>query len=298
MGTVESIPQLFNISDMVIALTGAGGELCGTMAERLTQLGCRVAILDINLEAAKKREQSARAAAGKTSSPGKTSAAGDAKAFQCDVLDEDSLRNCYREICSLWGRVDALINGAGGNNPRGSTDKEFLESEDLDDPDLKGFFDLDFTGFSQTFNLNFLGTFLPTRILTRGMAERRRGGVVNISSMSALNPLTKVGAYSAAKAAVANFTRWLAVHFSHVGIRVNALAPGFFMTEQLRFLHIDQKTGELTPRAKQVIAHTPMGRYGEPEDLVGTVVWLLSEASRFVTGAVIPIDGGFSSYSI
>jgi NAD(P)-dependent dehydrogenase (short-subunit alcohol dehydrogenase family) len=173
-----------------------------------------------------------------------------------------------------------------------------MEIEGLGKDDIKSFFDLELEGFQFVFNLNFLGTFLPTKVMSRGMVERGNGAIVNISSMSALTPLTKTAAYSAAKAAVSNFTRWLAVHFSQSGVRVNALAPGFFMTEQLRFLHIDQKTGEYTPRAKKVLAHTPMGRYGDPEDLVGTVIYLLSDAARFVTGAVIPIDGGFSSYTI
>lgn len=281
-----NVLEQFDISEKIVAVTGGGGELCGTMAEALAEMGVKVAIIDLNLENAQKREKTI------------TDAGGTAKAFPCNVLEEVNLREVYKEITDLWGVPDFLINGAGGNNPQGSTDKEFFELEDLDSSDLKGFFDLTFEGFNKTFALNFLGTFLTTKVFIRGMAENKRGAVVNVSSMSAFTPLTKVGAYSAAKAAVSNFTRWAAVHFSHTGVRVNAIAPGFFMTEQLRFLHIDQETGELTPRAKQVVAHTPMGRYGEPEELLGAVVWLLSEASRFVTGTVVPIDGGFSSYAI
>jgi NAD(P)-dependent dehydrogenase (short-subunit alcohol dehydrogenase family) len=189
------------------------------------------------------------------------------------------------------------VNGAGGNDPRASTSEEFHERAGLP-PGAASFFDLDPAGFRQVFDLNFLGTFLVSRAFTRGMVARGRGAVVNISSMSAFTPLTKIPAYAAAKASVSNFTRWLAVHFAHTGVRVNALAPGFFMTEQLKFLHIDRHTGELLPRARKVIAHTPMGRYGLPEDLIGTLVWLLSDASAFVTGVVVPVDGGFSSYSI
>ena len=278
--------QLFGLNGRTAAITGGGGELCGVMAEALAGLGVNVAILDINPESAEKRVQ-AIAANG-----------GTARAIQCNVLDEENLQNCLEEISDLWGAPSILINGAGGNHPKGSTVMAFMEFEDVDNSANGGFFDLEFEGFGRVFDLNFMGTFLPTKVFTRGMVSRRAGTVLNISSMSALTPLTKVAAYSAAKAAVSNFTRWLAVHLAHVGIRVNAIAPGFLMTEQLKFLHIDQKTGELTPRAQQVLAHTPMGRYGNPEELLGTVIWLLSEASQFVTGAVVPIDGGFSSYSI
>jgi len=280
------IGRLFDLSGKRAAITGGGGELCGTMAEALSALGVKVAILDIDPKAAQLR-QDAIVAAG-----------GIARAMSCNVLDEAELEGCYSQICELWGGIDLLINGAGGNSRAGSTDREFLEPEDFGNDGLQGFFNLPFAGFKQTFDLNFFGTFLPLKILTRGMAERHSGSIVNVSSMSAFTPLTKVGAYSAAKAAVANFTQWLAVHFSHVGVRVNAIAPGFFMTEQLRFLHIDEKTGEYTPRAKKVVAHTPMGRYGDPEELLGTVIWLLSDASRFVTGNVVPIDGGYSSYTV
>ncbi|HUX50110.1 MAG TPA: SDR family oxidoreductase [Spirochaetia bacterium] len=284
--------KLFDLAGKRAAITGAGGALCGTLAEGLAALGVQVALLDLNLEAARHREQVINTAASRAD------AYGSASAFACDVLDEESLERCYQDICNRWGGVDLLINGAGGNNPAGSTDVEFLEVGGLDEESRRNFFNLSASGFRSTFDLNFFGTFLSTKILARGMAERGMGSILNISSMSALSPLTKVGAYSAAKAAVANFTKWLAVHLSHTGVRVNAIAPGFFMTEQLRFLHIDETTGEYTPRAKKVVAHTPMGRYGEAEDLLGTVIWLLSDASKFVTGNVVPIDGGFSSFSI
>ncbi|TFG61346.1 MAG: SDR family oxidoreductase, partial [Spirochaetales bacterium] len=230
---------------------------------------------------------------------------GTARVFAADVLDEKSLAAARDEIAGIWGFPDILVNGAGGNHPKGSTFFEFAERAHLEAagaepemPELATIFDIPFEGFASTFSLNFYGTFLASKIFGMGMAKRGSDSIVNISSMSAFTPLTKVGAYSAAKAAVSNFTRWLAVHLSHTGVRVNAIAPGFFMTEQLRFLHINQETGEYTPRAQSVIAHTPMGRYGEPEELVGTLIWLVSEASRFVTGSVIPVDGGFSAYAI
>jgi NAD(P)-dependent dehydrogenase (short-subunit alcohol dehydrogenase family) len=278
--------QLFGLEGRVAAVTGGGGELCGVMAEALAELGVNVAILDIDREHAVFREK-------RIDENG-----GTARAFQCDVLDEANLQDCLAEISALWEAPDILINGAGGNHPKGSTSKEFMEFEDIGNPDISSLFDLEFEGFRKVFDLNFMGTFLPTKIFARGMMPKQAGTVLNISSMSALTPLTKVAAYSAAKAAVSNFTRWLAVHLAHVGIRVNAIAPGFLMTEQLKFLHIDQATGELTPRARQVMAHTPAARYGKPEELLGTVIWLLSGASQFVTGAVVPIDGGFSSFSI
>ena len=276
----------FDLSGKAAAVTGGGGDLCGHMAEALGAMGVKVAVLDINLEKAEARAQSV------------CRAGGAAEAYRCDVLDADQLRGCYDTVCRQWGPPDFLINGAGGNDPRGSTSEEFHEPGKPLDLGGKSFFDLDPAGFRQVFDLNFLGTFLVTQTFSKGMVTKGKGAIVNISSMSAFTPLTKVAAYSAAKASVSNFTRWLAVHFSRTGVRVNALAPGFFMTEQLKFLHIDRKTGELLPRAHKVIAHTPMGRYGEPDDLIGTLVWLLSDASSFVTGVVVPIDGGFSSYSI
>lgn len=282
----NAILKRFDLGGKTAAVTGGGGDLCGHMVEVLGAMGVKVAVLDISLEKAEARAQSV------------SRAGGVAQAYRCDILDVDQLRVCYDAVCRQWRPPDFLINGAGGNDPRGSTSDEFYEPEKPSAPGEKSFFDLDPAGFRQVFDLNFLGTFLVTQTFSKGMVTKGKGAIVNISSMSAFTPLTKVAAYSAAKASVSNFTRWLAVHFSRTGVRVNALAPGFFMTEQLKFLHIDPKTGELLPRAKKVIAHTPMGRYGEPDDLIGTLVWLLSDASSFVTGIVVPVDGGFSSYSI
>jgi len=283
---VPDLTKLFDLKGRTAAITGAGGELCGMMAEALAALGVNVAILDIHAEKARTRETAI------------IERGGSARFFPCNVLRPAELQACFDEISALWEAPDILINGAGGNDPRGSTSCEFLEPGEAETPGLKTFFDLDYEGFRSVFDLNFLGTFLATRTFARGMLRRGRGAVLNISSMSAMTPLTQVAAYSAAKAAVSNFTRWLAVHFAHTGIRVNAIAPGFLLTEQLRFLHIDPQTGELTARARKVMAHTPMGRYGKPEELLGTVIWLLSDASAFVTGVVVPIDGGFSSYTI
>ncbi len=282
----NDILRRFDLTGKGAAITGGGGELCGAMAEALGAMGVKVALLDVSVEKAEARSVAVNRSGGT------------AKAYRCDVLKGDEVRACYEALSNLWGAPHFLINGAGGNDPRGSTSEEFHEPTGPPGPRAQSFFDLDPAGFRQVFDLKFLGTFLVTQVFSRGMVERGRGSIVNISSMSAFTPLTKVAAYSAAKAAVSNFTRWLAVHFSHSGIRVNALAPGFFMTEQMKFLNVDQKTGELLPRAHKIIAHTPMGRFGLPDDLIGTLVWLLSDASSFVTGVVVPIDGGFSSYAI
>lgn len=277
--------KAFHLQGSIAAITGGGGELCGAMAQALAALGVRVAVIDLSQEKAQARADAIQRAGG------------EAIGLSCDVTQSSQVVDCYETVCRKWGPPDLLVNGAGGNDPRGSTGGSFYPKPGTA-PDSPSFFELDPAGFRQVFDLNFLGTFLVSQAFGRGMVERQKGAIVNISSMSALTPLTKVAAYSAAKAAVANFTRWLAIHFAQTGVRVNALAPGFFLTEQLRFLHIDAKTGELLPRARQVIAHTPMGRYGHPDDLIGTLIWLLSDASRFVTGIVVPVDGGFSSYSI
>lgn len=283
---IPDILNSFALAGKVAVITGGGGELCGAMAVALGSMGVKVAILDINLENAETVVRKIEQTGGK------------ALAKSCNVLDTEALQGCQREICQLWGTIDLLVTGAGGNDPRGTTDEEFLDPLKMGYPDIQSFFHLDLEGFRHVFDLNFLGTFQTIQAFSRTMVQQGSGSIVNISSMSAYAPLTKVAAYSAAKAAVSNFTQWLAVHFARTGVRVNAIAPGFFMTEQLRFLHVDEKTGELSARAQKVIAHTPLGRYGTPEDLIGTLVWLLSDASKFVTGTIVSVDGGFSSYSI
>jgi len=280
------LSAMFGLKGKTAVITGGGGDLCSVLSLAISGAGARVAVLDIRLDKAQAVADAV------------TEAGGTAAAYACDVLDETSLRSAYDAICASWGAPDILLNGAGGNVPSGSTKLEFLDRARLRDASERDFFDLELEGVRQTFDLNFLGTFLPTKVFARGMVERGSGCVLNIASMGALTPLTQVGAYSAAKAAVANFTAWLAVHFARAGVRVNAIAPGFFLTEQLKFLHMDQATGQPTPRSRKVMAHTPMGRYGDPGELAGAVLYLLSDASSFVTGIVLPVDGGFSSYSI
>jgi NAD(P)-dependent dehydrogenase (short-subunit alcohol dehydrogenase family) len=281
----RTLGEYFSVEGRVGVITGAGGGLCGEMARSLAALGARVAVVDLNQEAAARCVEDIRGFGGQ------------AEAYPCSVLDRGQLQEVEAAVRRRWGVPDFLINGAGGNDPRGSTTMEFLERAPPP-AGSKSFFELEPEAIDATFALNFQGTVLPTQVIARAMVERGSGSVLNISSMNAFTPLTKIPAYAAAKAAVANFTRWLAVHFAHTGVRVNALAPGFFLTEQLRFLYFDKTTGEPTPRARKVIEHTPMGRYGEPEDLMGAVLWLLSDSSRFVTGSLVAIDGGFSAYSI
>ena len=268
--------ELFDVKDKVIVITGAGGVLCGTMATALAKAGAKIAVLDIDEVAAAEVADEI------------ISSQGQAIAVKCDVLDKESLEAAKEKITIEFGQIDILINGAGGNKKEATTS-----------PDLS-FFDLPSDAIRFVFDLNFIGTLLPTQVFGRQMAENGAGVILNISSMNAFRPLTKIAAYSAAKAAVSNFTQWLAVHVCQnysKDIRVNAIAPGFFLTEQNRFLLTDEKTDELTDRGKTIIGQTPMGRFGEPEELIGTVMWLLSDAAKFVTGVVIPIDGGFSAYS-
>lgn len=283
---VTSISELFNVTGKRGIITGAGGELCGTMAEHLAAFGAEVALLDLDLKKAERRAKAIRESGGK------------ATAYQCDVLDTKGLTEIESAIRSSWDRIDFLINGAGGNHPSATTSDPFVELEHLADPERVDFSRIPEDSFRKVFDLNYMGTILPTQVFGAGIAEAGGGSIINISSLNAITPLTKIPAYATGKAAVASFTKWLAVHYAHLGVRVNALAPGFFMTEQLRYLHTDQATGEPTARSKQIIAQTPFGRYGKPSELVGTVVWLMSEGSSFVTGTLIPVDGGFAAYSI
>ncbi len=269
-----------------IVLTGAGGVLCSTLAEALAKEGHNIAVLDLRKEAADKVAETIN------------KNGGTAIGVETNVLEKEALIKSKKVVNDAFGNVDILINGAGGNHPLGTTSNPFFEMEDLNNKaeGFKTFFDLDPKGIEFTFNLNFLGTLIPTQVFAVDMVGRNGCSVLNISSMNAFTPLTKIPAYSGAKAAVSNFTQWLAVHFSKVGIRVNALAPGFFLTDQNRTL-LTNEDGSLTERGQQIIDQTPMSRYGEPEDLVGTTLWLCGEGAKFVTGVVVPIDGGFAAYS-
>jgi NAD(P)-dependent dehydrogenase (short-subunit alcohol dehydrogenase family) len=277
----------FDLTGKTAVVTGGGGVLCGEMARELARRGVCIALLDLRAEAAAKAAESV------------VEVGGAAIGVQCDVLDRASLEHARDVVIDRFGGVDILLNGAGGNNPAATTTEEFMQKEQLRgrEEGLKTFFDLDASGFQFVFNLNFIGTFLASQVFGEAMAKRGRGVVLNVSSMNAFTPLTQIPAYSAAKAAVSNFTQWLAVYLAPVGVRVNAIAPGFFLTDQNRFLLTEEGTGDLTVRGRKIVTHTPMGRFGVPEDLNGVVVWLCSEASAFVTGVVVPVDGGFSAYS-
>ncbi|MBM4466688.1 MAG: SDR family oxidoreductase [Chloroflexi bacterium] len=270
------LEELFGLEGRVAVVTGGGGVLCGAMSRALGRVGVKVAVLDLIPQAAQKVADEIKAAGGA------------AMAVQCDVLAKDSIEAAARRITDTWGRVDILINGAGGNRKQATTSPEL------------SFFDLPADAVQWVFNLNFVGTLLPCQVFGKVMADQGEGCILNVSSLNAFRPLTRIPAYSAAKAAVSNFTQWLAVHMSQEyspRIRVNAIAPGFFLTEQNRFLLTDERTGELTPRGRTIIDHTPMSRFGAPEDLVGTVLWLLSPGAAFVHGVVVPVDGGFSAFS-
>ena len=273
-----------DLSGKVAVVTGAGGVICSMLAKSLAVAGAKVALLDLNEESAKKYADEI------------VCAGGVAKGYKANVLDKQSLAECHAQVLKDLGKCDILINGAGGNNPRATTDKEYYEQGDLD-ADTKSFFDLEQSGVEFVFNLNFIGTLLPTQEFARDMVDREDCNILNISSMNAYTPLTKIPAYSGAKAAISNFTQWLAVHFSKIGIRVNAIAPGFFSTAQNKKL-LWNDDGTPTARTGKILAATPMGRFGEMEELVGATLFLLNKkAASFITGVVIPIDGGFSAYS-
>lgn len=266
----------FNIQGQTAVITGGSGVLGKVMARALAEAGARVAILG-------SRSESVAAAVQAIKSEGST-----VLGIVGDVCDRNSLEGALHQITAAFGQIDILINGAGGNKPAATISAE------------RSFFDLDLQAVENVFNLNFTGTLLATQVFGRGMVERGKGCIVNVSSMTALRPLTNIVAYSAAKAALTNFNQWLAVHMAqnyNVNLRVNAIAPGFFLTEQNRFLLTQAETGALTPRGQAILNHTPMGRFGTPEDLIGTLLWLVSPASSFVTGTVIPVDGGFSAFS-
>lgn len=266
---------LFDVSGQTAVITGGSGQLGRAMASALAQAGACVAILGRHVETANTVAEAIRAAGG--------SAIGVA----CDVLDRASLDQSREQVASAFGPADILINAAGGNSPAATTSPE------------KTFFDLDAAAANNVFALNFTGAFQACQVYGRDMTQRGRGCIINVSSMSALRPLTRIAAYSAAKASVANFTQWLAVHMAQEyspNIRVNALAPGFFLTEQNRYL-LTNADGTMTPRGQAIISHTPAGRMGEPDDLAGALLWLVSPAAAFVTGVVVPVDGGFSSFS-
>lgn len=273
-----------DLSGKVAVVTGAGGVICSMLAKSLAAAGAKVALLDLNEDAAEKYAEEIVAGGGV------------AKGYKANVLDKQSLAECHKQVLKDLGKCDILINGAGGNNPRATTDKEYYEQGDLD-ADTKSFFDLEQAGVEFVFNLNFIGTLLPTQEFARDMVDREDCNILNISSMNAYTPLTKIPAYSGAKAAISNFTQWLAVHFSKTGIRVNAIAPGFFSTAQNKKL-LWNDDGTPTARTGKILAATPMGRFGEMEELVGATLFLLNKkAASFITGVVIPIDGGFSAYS-
>jgi NAD(P)-dependent dehydrogenase (short-subunit alcohol dehydrogenase family) len=274
--TLDDLMRMYDFTGRTVAITGGTGILGSEFASALAGCGANVAILDINLNP------------GKALLERMEKRASQAELLQCDVLDRASLAKAAGEVVARFGKIDYLINAAGGNKPQATTGPEAR------------FFDLPADALRWVFDLNLLGTVLPCQVFGKMMAERGEGAILNVSSMSALRPLTRVVSYSAAKAGISNFTQWLAVHMAQEyspRIRVNAIAPGFFLTEQNRFLVTDRETGGYTARGKAIIAHTPMGRLGEPQELLGAVLWLLSPASAFVTGTVVVIDGGFAAYS-
>lgn len=277
------LPFKIDLQDKVVVVTGAGGVLCSLFAKACAENGAKVALLDLNEEAAKRNAEDI------------VQAGGIARGYKCNVLEKASIEAAHEAIKAELGTCDILINGAGGNHPKATTDNEFFQEADLGT--MKTFFDLDAAGVEFVFNLNYMGTLLPTQVFALDMMGKEGASIINISSMNAFTPLTKIPAYSGAKAAVSNFTQWLAVHFADVNIRCNAIAPGFFVTKQNEAL-LFNPDGTPTARSEKILRNTPMKRYGRDEELIGTLLYLLShEASGFVNGVVIPVDGGFSAYS-
>ncbi|HEY5471113.1 MAG TPA: SDR family oxidoreductase [Bacteroidales bacterium] len=274
-----------NLKDKVAVITGGAGIICSTMARSLAAHGVKTVILDLNKEAAMETAKQIEKEFGVASI-----------GVSASVLDKVSLESAKKEIHEMFGSIDILVNGAGGNSPAATTKIEKMDGSETENTE-DTFFGLQIEGFDKVFDLNFKGTILPSMVFATDMVKKKSGVIINISSMNSYRPLTKIAAYSAAKAAVNNFTQWLAVHFSKTGVRVNAIAPGFLLTNQNRFLLIDEKTGGFTDRGKKIINGTPMERYCVPEELTGTLIYLVSDLSKFVTGVVIPVDGGFSAYS-
>jgi NAD(P)-dependent dehydrogenase (short-subunit alcohol dehydrogenase family) len=273
-----------DLKNKVCVLTGGGGVLGSSMAGALAGAGVKTVVLDLN-------HQSALDLAGRLTGEYGTETLG----LPANVLDKSSLRAAREEIIRRFGKIDFLVNAAGGNSPKATTKTEQIGS----DPGhglTDGLFGLEMEGFRQVFDLNFTGTLLPVMEFGPSMINSGKGVIVNISSMNAFRPLTKIPAYSAAKASVNNFTQWLAVHFGKTGVRVNGIAPGFFLTSQNRFLLTDQETGELTPRGEKIILNTPVGKFGKPEDIQGTLLFLLSDMSSFINGVILPVDGGYSAF--
>ncbi len=273
---LQEITKAYDFSGKTAAITGGGGVLCGEMARALAGCNANVVILDRDVALGDKALQTLKGTKGKH------------EVIFIDVLDKAKVQEAADALFAEYGHIDILINGAGGNNPKATTNAE------------QSFFDIPTEALQFVSNLNLIGTILPSQIFGKKMVEQKEGIILNISSMNAFRPLTRIPAYSAAKAAISNFTQWLAVHMAQEytpNIRVNAIAPGFFLTDQNRFLLTNKATGELTERGKKILDHTPAGRFGSPDDLLGAMLWLLSPVSKFVTGIVIPIDGGFSAYS-
>lgn len=278
-------PLSFNdLKGKVCVITGGAGVLGSSLVRAMAMAGMKVAIADINkADAIKTAEEAAK----------ETGAI--VTGVEANVLDKVSLEKSKKEIHRKLGEIDCLINGAGGNSPQATTEVEQI-TEAFTGNLGKTFYGLQMEGFDKVFALNFTGTILPTMVYTQDMVKNKKGAVLNISSMNSYRPLTKIPAYSAAKASINNFTEWLSVHLAKIGIRVNAIAPGFFITRQNRFLVMDEKTGDYSPRGRKIIDNTPMGIFGKPDDLQGATLFLLSDISSFITGIVLPVDGGYNAY--